>query len=154
MFSSKYAAGSIGAANATLTQDIRNADEQTRLEALLRRRGLTSDALEEVVAKGGLAGLRSFASASNTELRNYQRLYGQRARSVAAAANGAVDATGITSEISKLRGDVKVITAALNRDKREQKKRAAAAHKSRQQAAAATAKGVHSAAGSAAKKRR
>ncbi|GAB7004411.1 hypothetical protein JCM18899A_18840 [Nocardioides sp. AN3] len=154
VFSSKYAAGSIGAANATLTQDIRNADEQTRLEALLRRRGLTSDALEEVVAKGGLAGLRSFASASNTELRNYQRLYGQRARSVAAAANGAVDATGITSEISKLRGDVKVITAALNRDKREQKKRAAAAHKSRQQAAAATAKGVHSAAGSAAKKRR
>jgi hypothetical protein len=76
-FSSQYAAGSIGAANAQLRGQIAESAEFSRLERTLARRGVTGAALQEILSHGGIGALRMAAASSNSDLRTYQQLYGQ-----------------------------------------------------------------------------
>ena len=76
-FYSQFAAGSIGAANAQLHAQIAESAEFTRLESALARRGVTGPALQEILSHGGIGALRMAAASSNSDLRTYQRLYGQ-----------------------------------------------------------------------------
>jgi hypothetical protein len=112
-FSSRFMPGSVGAVNANLQQQIRDAREQGALEKQLRARGVSGDALQEVIANGGLSGLRSFASSSNADLRQYQYLFGQRGAAVSSAASAAADVLGMTSGINATNAEIKALTATV-----------------------------------------
>lgn len=153
-FSQRYAPGSVAAANAILRGDIGNANETTRLEEILAHRGLSGAALQEVITKGGIEGLRSFAAASNSDLRTYQSLYGTRSAAVARAGNATADVLGMTSEVRRLRGDVHVLTEAVNRGNKERSRQAAEAKRDRAKNARATGAHVKNGLNSSAKNAR
>jgi hypothetical protein len=129
-FSGKFAAGSVGAANATLQQQIRDARDTTSLEKQLRARGVSGAALQDLIQNGGVSALRQFAAASNADLQSYQSLYGQRTAAVATAASTGADVLGMTSAVNKTTSEVRVLTAEV----RGLKKQIAAQHKAAQEA--------------------
>jgi hypothetical protein len=150
-FSQQFASGSLGATNAKLQQQIRDARDQAALERQLRARGVSGAALQDVIQNGGISALRQFAQGSNAQLAQYQSLYGQRTTAVAGAASAAADVLGMTSAINNLRGDVHVIAAAIKAGEKAQNRRAAQAKKDRAANAKATGKHVASGLNAAAK---
>jgi hypothetical protein len=153
-FSSQFAAGSIGAVNATLKQQIATANEQAQLQKILAARGVSGAALQEVIEKGGINGLRSFANASDADLAAYQSLYGQRADAVRGAANGAAEAVGMTAELVGLRGDVKILTNAVRQTKQQGAHQHAEAQQVRRNQGRQTAAALNHSAGRARSRRR
>jgi len=114
-FSRQYAPGSLAAANATLKQDIANANATKALETALKARGVSGSALQEVITKGGLNGLRSFANGSDADLRTYQTLFDQRATAVAGAAGQAANVLGMTAAIGKSNTELHVLNQTVKR---------------------------------------
>jgi hypothetical protein len=157
-FSQKFAPGSIGAVNATLKQQIADARATTALEKQLRARGVSGAALQELIEKGGVTALRSFASSSNADLRSYQSLYGQRSAAVGTAANTGASVLGMTAEIRRLTAVAEAISATQKAEAREAKRRHGDNKTDRKKNAKhtgeAAAHGVNKSAGSARGKRR
>jgi hypothetical protein len=157
-FSQKFAPGSVGAVNATLKQQIADARATTALEKQLRARGVSGAALQELIEKGGVTALRSFASSSNADLRSYQSLYGQRSAAVGTAANTGASVLGMTAEIRRLTAVAEAISATQKAEAREAKRRHGDNKTDRKKNAKhtgeAAAHGVNKSAGSARGKRR
>lgn len=147
-FSSSFAPGSIGAVTARLRQQIRDANEQAALERQLSARGVSGAALQAVIEQGGLAGLRSFAASSNSDLATYQTLFGQRTTAIATAAN--TGAAILTPEFNALQTAANQQTAELKAIRQELRQ----AQRTRRQAPAQTARHLNQSAGSARGKRR
>lgn len=128
VFSNQLMPGSIGAVNARLQQQTRDANEQTALEKQLRARGVSGDALQEVIQNGGLSGLRSFAASSNSDLQNYQKLFTARNKAIGGAAD--TGAALLTPEFNALKAAYDTQTAELRAINRELRgERAVAKHR-------------------------
>lgn len=134
-WSSDWAAGSIGAINAKLAQQIAEGNEFNSLQASLRARGLTGPAFQEVAANGGLAGLRTFATASNADLATFQSRYNERGRVVGAAASGVAGSLGMTAAVDATTAQVEVLNATVRRLEKQLKEKSKKDTRERRQAA-------------------
>jgi hypothetical protein len=143
VFGQQFAPGSISAVNATLAQQIKDANDTTDLEKSLHSRGLSGDALQALIEQGGVSELRTFSAASNSDLATYQSLYGQRATAVGKAADTGALVLGMTQAQAKTTTQVAVLTGVVQQIQREinvQRKQAAAAAKEKAKAAREAAK--------------
>jgi hypothetical protein len=143
VFGQQFAPGSISAVNATLAQQIKDANDTTDLEKSLHGRGLSGDALQALIEQGGVSELRTFSAASNSDLATYQSLYGQRATAVGKAADTGALVLGMTQAQAKTTTQVAVLTGVVQQIQKEinvQRKQAAAAAKEKAKAAREAAK--------------
>lgn len=122
VFGQQYAAGSIGAVNTKLAQQIKDANDTTSLEKSLAGRGLSGDALNALIAQGGVGGLRSFSNASDADLASYQSLYNQRGTAVQTASSTAADVTGVTAQLQQANAALTAIQAAITTTTAQQAK--------------------------------
>jgi hypothetical protein len=152
-FSSKFAAGSIGAANAQLRAQIADSADFTRLEGVLANRGVTGPALQEILSHGGIGALRMAAASSNSDLRTYQQLYGQAQSSATHAGTGAgtlvygAQESRALAAFNTQSAELRAIKHEINLLRREQKGNA-------KHTGEAAAHGVNKSAGSARSRRR
>jgi hypothetical protein len=122
VFGQQYAAGSVGAVNATLTQQIQDANDTTTLEKQLAGRGLSGDALQALIEQGGVSSLRSFSNASDADLTQYQSLYDQRASAVGTASTTAADVTGLSQQLAEANAQLAAIQQAITHTQGQQAK--------------------------------
>ena len=156
VFASQYAAGSLQGAIAKLQTQIANAAEEKALTQQLTARGLSGPALQELLANGGLAAVRSAAGADDTTLRTYASLYGQAQQVTAQAASTGADAV-YSAQISQLTTAYKqqaAELAAIKQLTKAQTKELKQVSKHTKEAPAKTGRAVSQSAGRARSKRR
>lgn len=135
-FSQKFAAGSIGGATSLLNADTGKAKQFNKDIAILRKKGLNGDALQEIIGSGDTDRARMFASGTKSQLQTYESAY--NARQGATAAAGRLGGQVLTPEFNALRGELskqlaqqQTMNKQLSLLRKEQDRRHDAAQKSR-----------------------
>jgi hypothetical protein len=112
-FSRQYAPGSIGAANATLQQQIRDARDTTALEKQLRARGVSGAALQDLIQNGGVSALRSVRCGIERGPPDLPEPLRPADVGGRTAASTGADVLGMTSAVNKTTSEVRVLTAEV-----------------------------------------
>jgi hypothetical protein len=126
-FNGQFAAGSVASVNQQLAMQDQDAKDFQRLERILRQRGVTGDALQQILA-GGIDRVRTFAAASTGELQTYAQrynaAYGAHGSVTTAASFGAALLTpefnALQAAYAEQTAELKAIKAELAKDHKEQ----------------------------------
>lgn len=141
---SQFGGSSGGSVMSTLQGDIANARKEQGAIAMLKKKGVTGDALAEILAQGGLAGALEFASLPASELAAYQRSFNLRQRLTAAdgrAAGIAAYGSAVSADNKQLRS----LNATVRRLEAEVKRANKQAHADRKHHTDSQKKGASSA---------